>query len=161
MSRLKSKDTSSITLLFLNSGCEAAEKHLHSCLDSVWTNTSTLWWGESRTRRLIPGTFGDGSGDLHGDVVLRVVVAVWVLANEVETPSTQVAEWHADSVFAHCFGREHCWSLWLKFKEFRSRSRYMCDWLRRKHHCCRQEIMQSGHAGCQGILFWHGSDSRH
>lgn len=55
MSRLESKDTSSITLLFLNSGCEAAEKHLHSCLDSAWTNTSTQWWGESRTRRLIPG----------------------------------------------------------------------------------------------------------
>lgn len=124
----------------------SVNKHLHS----------VMRWVEDT-----PADTRGGSGHRHRDVVLRVVVAVWVLANEVETPSTEVAEWHTDSVFLHCCRREHCWSLWLRFKEFRSRSRYMCDWLRRKHHCCRQEILQSGHAACQGVLFWHGSDSRH
>ena len=138
----------------------AVKKHENTST-AVWTqretNTSALWRGESRTRWLIPRTFGDDSGDRHGDTVLRVVVAVWLLANEVETPSTQVAGWHTDSVFLHCFRQEHRWSLWLKFKEFRSRSRY---WWRRKHHRCRHEIIQSGHADCQGVLFWHRSDRR-
>lgn len=63
---------------------------------------------------------------------------VWVLANGVETPSTQVGRVShvlADHVFLHCSRRARCWSLWLKFKEA-----VLCDWQKPKQSCCQSVL---------------------